>query len=198
MLRVCEGLRDHVKRAAVGQHQVLGAGVCRASRIASPYSTFLVSPGAVLVGAIICRRAEIQQVARTVRRTPEVMVKVLPKSANTLTAVRKHLGYIGRKGELDLETDDGERLRGARAVKALVEDWDLDLDEYRRKSDLTASAREGAGEARPQSDFLDARGNTTRQGSRRRLRISPVRNSRSSTATRWRCTLIRRVLTFTL
>jgi type IV secretory pathway VirD2 relaxase len=82
---------------------------------------------------------EIQQVARTVRRTPEVMVKVLPMSANTVTAVRKHLGYIGRKGELDLETDAGERLQGTRAVKDLVEDWDLDLDEYRRKSDLTAT-----------------------------------------------------------
>jgi hypothetical protein len=82
---------------------------------------------------------EIQQVARTVRRTPEVMVKVLPKSANTLAAVRKHLGYLGRRGELDLETDDGERLRGTRVGKDLVEDWDLDLDEHRRKSDLTAT-----------------------------------------------------------
>jgi Relaxase/Mobilisation nuclease domain len=84
---------------------------------------------------------EIQQVARTVRRTPEVMVKVLPKPANTLAAVRKHLGYIGRRGELDLETDDGERVRGTRVGRDLVEDWDLELDEYRRKSDLTATPR---------------------------------------------------------
>jgi hypothetical protein len=82
---------------------------------------------------------EIQQVARTIRRTPEVMVKVLPKSANTLARVRKHLGYIGRRGELDLETDDGDRLRGTRIGKDLVGDWDLDLDEYRRKSDLTGT-----------------------------------------------------------
>jgi hypothetical protein len=81
-------------------------------------------------------RGEIQQIARTVRRTPEVMVKVLPKPANTLKAVRKHLAYIGRKGDLDLETDDGERLRDAHE---LPEDWDLDLDEYRRKYDLTAT-----------------------------------------------------------
>jgi hypothetical protein len=67
------------------------------------------------------------------------MVKVLPKSANSLSAVQRHLGYIGRKGELDLETDDGERLRGTRVGKDLVEDWDLDLDEYRRKSDLTGT-----------------------------------------------------------
>lgn len=83
--------------------------------------------------------AEIAQIARTVRRTPEVMVKVLPKSANSLVAVRKHLAYIGRRGELDLETDDGERLRGARVGKDLVDDWDIDLDEYRRRSDLTAT-----------------------------------------------------------
>src|SRR5258708_39971415 len=82
---------------------------------------------------------EIQQVARTVRRTREVMVKVVPKPANTLAAVRKHLGYIGRRGKLDLETDDGERLRGTRVGKELVEEWDLDLDGYRRKSDLTAT-----------------------------------------------------------
>jgi hypothetical protein len=81
----------------------------------------------------------MQQVARTVRRTPEVMVKVLPKSANTLAAVRNHLEYIGRKGELDLETDDGERLSGARVGKDLVEDWDLDLDEYRSKADLAGT-----------------------------------------------------------
>jgi hypothetical protein len=81
----------------------------------------------------------IQQITRTVRRTPEVMVKVLPTSASTRAAVRKHLEYISRKGDLDLETDDGETLRGANDVKDLVEDWDLDLDEYRRKSDLTGT-----------------------------------------------------------
>ena len=82
---------------------------------------------------------EIQHVARTVRRTPEVMVKVLPKSARTLAVVQKHLGYIGRRGEVDLETDDGEKLRGTRVAKDIVEEWDLDLDEYRRKCDLTAT-----------------------------------------------------------
>jgi hypothetical protein len=82
---------------------------------------------------------DVQQVARTVRRTPEVMLKVLPKSANTLSAVSKHFGYIGRRGELDLETENGERLRGTRVGKDLVEDWDLDLDANRRKSELTGT-----------------------------------------------------------
>jgi hypothetical protein len=82
---------------------------------------------------------EIRQIARTVRRTPEVMVKVLSKSANSLKAVRRHLGYIGRRGEIELETDDGEPLRGTQVGDDLLEDWDLTLDEYRRKSELTAT-----------------------------------------------------------
>jgi hypothetical protein len=82
---------------------------------------------------------EIEQVARTTGRAPEVMVKVLTKGAASVAAVRKHLDYIGRKGEVDLETDDGEKLCGEGAGKSVVEDWDLDLDEVRRKSDLTAT-----------------------------------------------------------
>jgi hypothetical protein len=81
---------------------------------------------------------ELQQIARTVHRTPEVMVKVLSKGAGDLTAVRKHLDYIGRKGELDLETDDGQTLKGAQAGTEVLDDWDLDLDEQRTKTELVA------------------------------------------------------------
>ncbi len=87
--------------------------------------------------------AEVEQIARTVRRTPEVMVKVLPRGAQTAGAVRKHLDYIGRKGELELETDDGERLQGRDAGEQLVEDWDLDLESDRRGVGL-ASRRQGS------------------------------------------------------
>jgi hypothetical protein len=87
--------------------------------------------------------AEVEQIARTVRRTPEVMVKVLPRGAQTAGAVRKHLDYIGRKGELELETDDGERLQGRDAGEQLVEDWDLDLESDRRGVGL-ASMRQGS------------------------------------------------------
>jgi hypothetical protein len=79
--------------------------------------------------------ADIQQVARTVGRTPEVMVKILSRGANDLTAVRKHLDYIGRKGKVELETDDGEK----RAIVGLLDDWDLDLDETRPQSELAAT-----------------------------------------------------------
>jgi hypothetical protein len=83
--------------------------------------------------------AEIDQIARTVRRTPEVMVKVLPKGANSLGAVQRHLAYIGRKGDLDLGTDDGENLRGEHVGEDLLEDWNLDLTEQRGKPDLAAN-----------------------------------------------------------
>jgi hypothetical protein len=87
--------------------------------------------------------AQIEQIARTARRTPEVMVKVLPRGATSLAAVQKHLDYVGREGELDLETDDGEKLRGKQISKDLLEDWDLDLDEHRRQSDLAATRGKG-------------------------------------------------------
>lgn len=73
--------------------------------------------------------AHLQQIARTVARTPEVMVKVLPSAANSLGAVRRHLAYVSRHGEVELLTDDGQRLEGRDADAGLVDDWDLDLAE---------------------------------------------------------------------
>ena len=81
--------------------------------------------------------AELALIGRTVRRTPEVMVKVLSKDSNNLRSVARHLNYIGRYGELDLETDDGEHVQGRRAGQALVADWDLDLDADRRDARLS-------------------------------------------------------------
>lgn len=80
--------------------------------------------------------AEIAQVARTVGRSPEVMVKVLSRGATDLAAVRKHLDYIDRKGQVDLETDDGQRVRSRDAAEEILTDWDLEIDEYRRSTRL--------------------------------------------------------------
>lgn len=82
--------------------------------------------------------AQVEQVRRTVQRVPEAMVKVLPRDSNDIKAAGKHLDYIGRYGELELEGDDGERLQG-RIGDALLEDWDLDLDDVRRQSGLAAT-----------------------------------------------------------
>jgi hypothetical protein len=79
---------------------------------------------------------QIAAIDRTVRRVPEVMVKVLPKDSNNLRSVGRHLDYIGRYGKLELETDDGERVQSKDAGQQLLEDWDLDLDEDRKQMGL--------------------------------------------------------------
>ncbi len=68
------------------------------------------------------------------------MVKVLSKDSNNLRSVGRHLDYIGRYGELELEADDGERIQGRDAGQQLLEDWDLDLDEDRKEMGLASVA----------------------------------------------------------
>jgi len=79
---------------------------------------------------------EKELIERTARRTPEVMVKVLSRGGQDLKAIGRHLGYLNRGGDVDIETDDGQRLSGKGIEKELLEDWDLDLEEHRRKADL--------------------------------------------------------------
>src|SRR5213080_539026 len=79
-------------------------------------------------GSIRLSADQIAAIDRTVRRVPEVMVKVLPKDSN----------YLGRYGKLELETDDGERIQGKDAGQRLLEDWDLDLEKDRRESNLAS------------------------------------------------------------
>jgi hypothetical protein len=82
--------------------------------------------------------AQMEQIRRTAGRTPEVVVKVLPRASNDLKAVGKHLDYIGRNGKLELESDDGESLSG-RIGMTLLDDWDLDIDDVRRQATLAAT-----------------------------------------------------------
>jgi hypothetical protein len=69
----------------------------------------------------------VEQVARTVRRVPEVMVKV-SGGGTSPKGVVAHFKYLNRHPEFEIETDDGEHLQGRRSLKDLVENWDLDLD----------------------------------------------------------------------
>src|SRR5436190_4672541 len=89
-------------------------------------------------GSIRLSADQIAAIGRTVRRVPEVMVKVLPKDSNNLRSVSRHLNYIGRYGNLELETDDGERVQGKDAGQRLLEDWDLDLDKDRKEMGLAS------------------------------------------------------------
>src|SRR4051794_8881581 len=78
--------------------------------------------------------AEIELIRRTVMRTPEVMVKVLTRGGQNLKAVGAHIASLHRHGDLEVETDQGERLVGKDVEYMLVEDWDLDGEEYRRRA----------------------------------------------------------------
>lgn len=84
--------------------------------------------------------SQIEQIRLTINRAPEAVVKVLPRSSNDLKAVGKHIDYIGRRGNLEMEGDDGERLQ-VRVADALLEDWDLDVDDVRRQGSLTAASK---------------------------------------------------------
>jgi hypothetical protein len=64
------------------------------------------------------------------------MVKVLGRGGQDLKAIGRHLGYLNRGGELEIETDDDQRLSGDGVETELLEDWDLNLEDHRRKADL--------------------------------------------------------------
>lgn len=80
-------------------------------------------------------RAELQQdvrrmreqLARTLGRTPEVMVRITNKasSAQGMGAVRRHLRYISRNGKVELEDQDGMTMLGRDALRDLTDAWQL-------------------------------------------------------------------------
>lgn len=66
-----------------------------------------------------------EQLTRTLRRTPEVMIKITNKasSAQGIGAVRRHLRYISRNGQVELEDQNGDCITGTEAVRDLVQTW---------------------------------------------------------------------------
>jgi hypothetical protein len=102
----------------------------------------VVSYGRLASGLSRFRPSQIAQIARTVRRTPEVMVKVTG-GGRSGGAVAAHFAYISRRGELEIETDDGQRISGKEDTKALLEDWHLDLiaGQYRWHAKTAPDAR---------------------------------------------------------
>ena len=65
--------------------------------------------------------AQVGQIRHTIHRAPEVMVKVTG-GGRKVRAVAEHLSY----GELELETDEGERV-SKDGLKELLRDWHLEL-----------------------------------------------------------------------
>lgn len=85
--------------------------------------------------------SQVAQIRRTVGRTPEVMVKVTGGGSSP-GAVAAHLSYLSHRGEVELETDEGERV-SKDAQKEMLEDWHLELShgQYRRGSDPGKAVR---------------------------------------------------------
>jgi hypothetical protein len=86
--------------------------------------------------------SQARLIARTAARTPEVMVKVLSRGATSTKAVQRHIDYVGRKGEVELLTDEGDALTGKSVASSIPEDWNLDLDEAGAGNTLGTSRRQ--------------------------------------------------------
>jgi len=86
--------------------------------------------------------AQTQLVARTAARTPEVMVKVLSSGAGSSKAVQRHIDYIGRKGEVELLTDEGDALAVKGKAGTIPDEWNLDLQEAGARNTLGAGRRQ--------------------------------------------------------
>jgi hypothetical protein len=85
--------------------------------------------------------ALIEQIARTVHRAPEVMVKVTG-GGRAAGAVAAHFSYISGKGRIDIETDEGEHL-DREGQQELLKGWHLELTpgQYRKAANDSRSPR---------------------------------------------------------
>jgi hypothetical protein len=79
-------------------------------------------------------RAQLEQIGRTVRGAPEVVIKV-SGGGRSATAVRAQLAYIDRHGKLEVHTDEGQRLQGKGVAEHLVDDWNLEAGKGQYRSE---------------------------------------------------------------
>jgi type IV secretory pathway VirD2 relaxase len=72
-----------------------------------------------------------------------VLVKVTG-GGTTPGAVAAHFAYISRRGKLEIETDEGERIAGTDAQRTFLAAWHLELSagQYRGPRDRRTQARE--------------------------------------------------------
>lgn len=75
------------------------------------------------------------QIARTTRKTPEVMVKITSKlgAGKGMAAIAKHLDYISRNGKVNLEDHEGRLLNSRADVKDIKNDWSEDIPEVSKR-----------------------------------------------------------------
>jgi len=82
------------------------------------------NPPPKLMGDALRRRAALirNRIAATVRRAPQVMVKVTG-GGRGMRAIAAHFRYISKNGRLDIGDDRDEVIKGSSAVRDLSEDW---------------------------------------------------------------------------
>jgi hypothetical protein len=81
------------------------------------------APQPRLAGNLAQRAAAIRErIQATVRRAPQVMVKVTG-GGRGMKAIAAHFRYISKNGRLDIEDEHGDVSRGRDAVREFVEDW---------------------------------------------------------------------------
>jgi hypothetical protein len=84
---------------------------------------------------------QIEHIRRTIGRSPEVVIKVLLRGATTVRGVAAHVDYVGRKGELAIETDEGQTLQEDGVGASLAADWALDMEAEARALEPRAQQR---------------------------------------------------------
>lgn len=82
----------------------------------------LITPATLRLGPSDAGQDVRARLARVAGRAPEVMVKVTGRTRDP-GALRAHLDYISRNGQLDMEDRDGAVLAGRAEVKDLADGW---------------------------------------------------------------------------
>lgn len=103
-------------------------------------------------GAQLAARARLDRLASKV---PEVMVKVTGRK-HAGGAASAHLAYIGRHGQLEIETRDGDVIDTKAAMIALGVEWDSDADAARGQRVAAVSLVFSMPEGTPPSVVKDA------------------------------------------
>jgi hypothetical protein len=143
ILKACEALRVHTKELVKANARSWRTGDEAVRRSRDEPLFDLTSYGRAGSGRrMYLTPAQIALIHRTVTRTPEVMIKATGGAgSSTGRGVVAHFNYIGQGGDLEIETDDGERVFGKDAGRRLIRDWDLDMDEKGQRTELFAFNR---------------------------------------------------------
>lgn len=87
-----------------------------------------ISPALLYLALQTARAGRVRaMIDRTVRKSPEVMVKVTNKrgAGRSMTAIRQHLEYISRNANIEIEDQNQEIYLGQGALKLIKTTWQV-------------------------------------------------------------------------